>query len=143
MDRPTIASAFEERTRVLIDQYAELEPAEPGHHVNGELTIGENIGDLGGLSIAYLAYRSPEGQLDGRADRRLHRRAAAVPQLGGGLAEKVAPEMVLQRLATDPHSPPEFRCNQIVRNIHDFYDAFGVDPRTRLWLDEGKRVKIW
>ena len=51
--------------------------------------------------------------------------------------------MLLQRLATDPHSPAEFRCNQIVRNIAEFYDAFGVGPDDALWLDEDQRVKIW
>jgi putative endopeptidase len=51
--------------------------------------------------------------------------------------------MVLQRLATDPHSPPEFRCNQIVRNIGAFYDAFDVKPSDKLWLDEAERVVIW
>ena len=56
---------------------------------------------------------------------------------------KSRPELVRQRLATDPHSPPEFRCNQIVRNIPDFYVAFDVTESDRLWLDESERVKIW
>jgi len=51
--------------------------------------------------------------------------------------------MLLQRLATDPHSPAEFRCNQIVSNIDEFYDAFDVGPGDALWLDEDQRVKIW
>jgi putative endopeptidase len=136
--------AFEERTKALIAQYEVLEPAQaPGHRVNGRLTIGENIGDLGGLSIAYKAYRiahesSPEPELDGYApEQRLFLSWASVWQA------KVRTEMVLQRLATDPHSPPEFRCNQIVRNLPEFYAAFNVGKSDALWLDEDQRVKIW
>jgi putative endopeptidase len=136
--------AFEERTKTLIAQYDVLEPAQaPGHRVNGRLTIGENIGDLGGLSIAYKAYQiahdsSPEPELDGYTpEQRLFFSWASVWQA------KVRTEMVLQRLATDPHSPPEFRCNQIVRNLPEFYSAFNVGKSDALWLDEDQRVKIW
>jgi putative endopeptidase len=136
--------AFEERTKALIAQYEVLEPAQaPGHRVNGQLTIGENIGDLGGLSIAYKAYQiahesSPEPELDGYTpEQRLFVSWASVWQA------KVRTEMVLQRLATDPHSPPEFRCNQIVRNLPEFYSAFNVGESDALWLDEKQRVKIW
>jgi putative endopeptidase len=136
--------AFEERTKALIAQYNVLEPAQaPGHRINGELTIGENIGDLGGLSIAYKAYQiahenSPEPELDGYSpEQRLFLSWAAVWQA------KVRPEMLLQRLATDPHSPAEFRCNQIVRNLPEFYAAFDVRESDALWLDEKQRVKIW
>jgi putative endopeptidase len=136
--------AFEERTKALIAQYDVLEPAQaPGHRVNGQLTIGENIGDLGGLSIAFRAYQiahegSPEPELDGYApEQRLFLSWAAVWQA------KVRTEMLLQRLATDPHSPVEFRCNQIVRNLPEFYAAFDVAETDGLWLDEKQRVKIW
>ena len=136
--------SFEERTKALVAQYEVLEPAQaPGHRVNGQLTIGENIGDLGGLSIAFKAYQiahenSPEPELDGYTpEQRLFLSWAAVWQA------KVRPEMLLQRLATDPHSPPEFRCNQIVRNLPEFYAAFGVAKSDGLWLDEKQRVKIW
>jgi putative endopeptidase len=136
--------AFEERTKTLIAQYEVLEPAQtPGHRVNGQLTIGENIGDLGGLSIAYKAYQiahenSPEHELDGyTSEQRLFLSWAVVWQA------KVRTEMLLQRLATDPHSPAEFRCNQIVRNLPEFYAAFDVGETDALWLDEEQRVKIW
>ena len=136
--------AFEERTKALIAQYEVLEPAQtPGHRVNGQLTIGENIGDLGGLSIAYKAYQiahesSPERELDGyTSEQRLFLSWAVVWQA------KVRTEMLLQRLATDPHSPAEFRCNQIVRNLPEFYAAFDVAETDALWLDEEQRVKIW
>ena len=137
-------AAFEKRTRVLIDQYGELEPQQtPGHQVNGELTIGENIGDLGGLSIALKAYRIATSgyrpdPIDGFTDeQRLFLSWAHIWQ------SKIRTEMLLQRLAIDPHSPAEFRCNQTVRNIPDFYIAFGVTESDRLWLDEEQRVKIW
>ncbi len=136
--------SFEQRTRSLIAQYDVLEPDQtPGQHVNGELTIGENIGDLGGLSIAYRAYRisldgtEPE-PLDGyTADQRLFFAWGAVWQ------QKSRTETVRQRLATDPHSPPEFRCNQIVRNLPEFYAAFDVTSADALWLPAGERVRIW
>jgi putative endopeptidase len=136
--------AFEERTKALVDQYSALEPEQtPGHHVNGELTIGENIGDLGGLTISHLAYQIAQDgarpqPVDGYTDvQRLFLSWAAVWQV------KARTETVLQRLATDPHSPNEFRCNQIVRNLPAFYDAFGVTESDRLWLDPEQRVKIW
>ncbi len=136
--------AFEERTRALIDQYSALEPQQtPGHKVNGALTIGENIGDLGGLTISYKAYQIARGDaqpepIDGYTDlQRLFLSWAAIWQSKG------RDEMVLQRLATDPHSPNEFRCNQIVRNLSEFYDAFDVTESDRLWLDPDQRVKIW
>ena len=136
--------AFEERTKALIDQYNVLELAQaPGHRVNGQLTIGENIGDLGGLSIAYKAYQiaqdgKSEPELDGYTpEQRLFLSWAAVWQA------KVRTEMLLQRLATDPHSPAEFRCNQIVRNLPEFYAAFDVRDSDALWLDENQRVRIW
>ncbi|MGO1972545.1 MAG: M13 family metallopeptidase [Propionibacteriaceae bacterium] len=137
-------TAFEQRTRALIEQYNALSPEQtPGQHVNGDLTIGENIGDLGGLSIAYKAWRisldgtEPEPVDDLTGAQRLFLSWAAVWQ------NKSRDEMVRQRLATDPHSPPEFRCNQIVRNVPEFYDAFDLTSSDALWLDEEQRVKIW
>ena len=137
-------AAFEDRTGVLIDQYNALEPAQaPGHRVNGQLTIGENIGDLGGLSIAFKAYKiahdgNPEPERDGYTpEQRLFISWAVAWQA------KVRTEMLLQRLATDPHAPAEFRCNQIVRNLAEFYAAFDVSESDALWLDEDQRVKIW
>jgi putative endopeptidase len=136
--------SFEQRTGALISQYSDLEPEQtPGHKVNGELTIGENIGDLGGLSIAHKAYLIARGDerpepVDGYTDeQRLFLSWGAIWQ------SKSRTEMVLQRLATDPHSPNEFRCNQIVRNVPEFYQAFNVTESDALWLDKDQRVKIW
>jgi putative endopeptidase len=137
-------TAFDALTSKLKAQYSALVPAQvPDHHVNGDLTIGENIGDLGGLGIAYVAWRlslagrEPE-VVDGvTGAQRLFMSWATVWRTKGRDAE------VLRRLAIDPHSPPEFRCNQVVRNLDEFYDAFGVSDADALWLDAQDRVRIW
>jgi putative endopeptidase len=136
--------AFEERTAALIEQYDALEPElGGGQHVNGRLTIGENIGDLGGLTIAYLAHQiATENRrlapIDGYTpDQRLFLSWGAIWQ------SKARAETVQQRLATDPHAPSEFRCNQIVKNLGAFRQAFGVTESDGLWMPEEQRVKIW
>lgn len=143
---------FENRTRALVDQYNEYTPAQLGdcdHHVNGELTLGENIGDLGGLSIALKAY-------DIAMRRAGHASAAEAPVIGEftGIQRmflnwariwqsKRRDELVVQYLAIDPHSPAEFRCNGVVKNIDAFAEAFDVSEGDELWLAPGERVKIW
>ncbi|GAA4675838.1 M13 family metallopeptidase [Frondihabitans cladoniiphilus] len=136
--------AFEKLTGSLIAQYDALEPAQtPGHHVNGALTIGENIGDLGGLSIAWKAYRiSLDGAeppvIDGLTGaQRFFLSWAQAWQM------KLRDEEAIRLLSIDPHSPNEFRCNQIVRNIDEFYAAFDVASTDALWLPEEERVTIW
>jgi putative endopeptidase len=141
---PSDRAAFEERTKSLIDQYDALSPKlTPDLHVNGALTVGENIGDLGGLSIAWKAYLI---SLDG-----------AEPPVIDGLSaaerfffawaqtwrQKERKEEVERLLAIDPHSPNEFRGNQIVRNIDEFYDAFEVADNDAMWLEPAARVTIW
>jgi putative endopeptidase len=138
-------AAFEERTSVLIEQYNELVPRglPAENKVNGALTIGENIGDLGGLGIAIKAYElSLDGAeapvIDGYTGiQRLLLSWAQIWQQKGRDAETI------RLLTIDPHSPNEFRCNQIVRNIDAFYDAFDVTESDELWLDADKRVTIW
>ncbi|ANP71080.1 M13 family metallopeptidase [Cryobacterium arcticum] len=137
-------TAFEQRTASLIEQYDALAPAQvPEHHVNGALTIGENIGDLGGLSIAWKAYLlSLEGAeppvIDGLTGaQRFFLSWAQAWQM------KLRDEEAIRLLAIDPHSPNEFRCNQIVRNIDEYYTAFGVTETDAAWLAPEKRVTIW
>ena len=135
---------FEELTKKLIDQYEVLHPtAAPDVHVNGALTIGENIGDLGGACVALQAYQiSLEGAsapvLDGFSGEQ--RFFIGYAQIWNG---KLRPEEMRRRVATDPHSPEEFRCNQIVKNLPEFYAAFGVVEGDPLWLPESERVRIW
>ena len=137
-------AAFEERTASLIEQYNALAPAQvPDQHVNGALTIGENIGDLGGLAIAWKAYLiSLDGQeppvIDGLTGaERFFLSWAQAWQI------TIRDEEAARLISIDPHSPNEFRCNQIVRNIDEFYTAFGVTPSDELWLDPKERVTIW
>jgi putative endopeptidase len=137
-------AAFEKRTSSLIAQYDALEPTEArGHHVNGALTIGENIGDLGGLGIAWKAYLL---SLDGAEPPVIDGLTGAQRfLLSWAQAWQIAirPEEALRLLSIDPHSPNEFRCNQIVRNIEVFYDAFSVTSGDALWLAPEERVTIW
>ncbi|HEY1529451.1 MAG TPA: M13-type metalloendopeptidase [Galbitalea sp.] len=140
----TDRAAFEERTRSLIAQYDALAPRQvPDHHVNGALTIGENIGDLGGLGIAWKAYLISLGGneppvIDGMTGaERFFLSWAQAWQL------KARDEEVIRLISIDPHSPNEFRCNQIVRNIDDFYETFGVTESDALWLAPEERVTIW
>ncbi len=137
-------AAFELRSNALIAQYNELRPEEtPDITVNGALTVGENIGDLGGLAIAYKAYQiSLAGQaspvIDGlTGEQRLFLGWAQVWR------GKLRAEEQRRRIATDPHSPSEFRCNTIVSNFTPFYEAFGLTQSDALWLDEESRVQIW
>ncbi|HEX9832187.1 MAG TPA: M13-type metalloendopeptidase, partial [Mycobacterium sp.] len=136
---------FGTRTKALIAQYDEYVPRalSNGHHVNGAFTVGENIGDLGGLSIALLAYRlslggAPAPVIDGlTGEQRVFFGWAQVWRTKSRDAEAI------RRLATDPHSPPEFRCNGVVRNLDAFYEAFEVDESDALYLDPQRRVRIW
>ncbi|BFM12915.1 M13 family peptidase [Simiduia litorea] len=133
---------FEKRTTALVEQYNAFEPL-PGEFVNGKFTLGENIGDLGGLTIAHKAYLL---SLQGKA-------APVIDKLTGEQrffmgwaqvwARKYRDEELSQRLVTDPHSPSEFRTNGIVRNMPAFYDAFGVKEGDALYLAPASRVKIW
>ena len=135
---------FEKRTQKLITQYDQLSPqAAPEIKVNGALTVGENIGDLGGLTIAYKAYEISLGNkqppiIDGYT---------GVQRFFMGWAQswrgKYRAEEVRRRIATDPHSPDEFRCNQIVSNLTEFYDAFAVGQGDKHFMPEADRVRIW
>ena len=135
---------FEKRTKQLIDQFDALHPSDtPEMTVNGALTVGENIGDLGGLAIGYLAYKlSLKGEEapiidDLTGDQRFFIAHAM------GWREKMRPETRRVRITVDPHSPEEFRCNQIISNLDTFYEAFDVKKGDAMWLDRESRVSIW
>jgi putative endopeptidase len=136
---------FGARTKALIKQYDAYTPRAlaNGQHVNGAFTVGENIGDLGGLSIALLAYKlSLNGEQPPTIDE-----LTGLQRVFFGWAQvwrtKSRDADAVRRLAVDPHSPPEFRCNGVVRNIDAFYDAFDVSESDALYLDPARRVKIW
>ncbi len=145
---PEDREEFEKRTAALIAQYDGYRPAQlptDGPHVNGALTIGENIGDLGGLSIALKAYRIALGKP--LAEAPVIDGLTGLERVFLGWAQawqcKGRDEEVVRRIATDPHSPEEFRCNGVLRNIEEFYTAYGLTPQDALYLPPEERVRIW
>lgn len=133
---------FKKRTGALIEQYNQYEVL-PGLNVNGEFTLGENIGDLGGLSIALKAYNMA---LNG-ADAEVMDGFTGEQRVFIGYAQawrsKARDEALRVQINTDPHSPANFRVNGIVRNIPEFYTAFDVKEGDSLYLAPEARVKIW
>lgn len=136
---------FQAKADVLGAQYDSYEPVE-GLYINGTLTMGENIGDLGGLQMGYAAYqRHLDACCGGEApiidgltgDQRFFLGWAQVWRA------KAREDEIRRRLVTDPHSPPEYRINGVVRNIDAWYDAFGVTEDDDLYLAPDERVRIW
>jgi predicted metalloendopeptidase len=136
------AEAFSAKTKMLVEQYSAFD-ALPGLKVNGAISLGENIGDLGGLNMAYEAYHN---SLQGKE----------APVLGGLSGEqrfflswaqvwrtKIRDEALRAQVLSDPHSPPYFRVNGAVRNMDEWYRAFDVKPGEKLYLPPEQRVKIW
>jgi endothelin-converting enzyme/putative endopeptidase len=138
------AKKFSEKATRLGGQYSQFEPI-PGINVNGQLTMGENIGDLGGLEMAYAAYRRHLTRIGGSApvlngltgDQRFFLAWAQVWR------QKLREGQLRQQLLTDPHSPAEFRVNGVVRNVDAWYVAFDVKPGDKLYLPPEERVRIW
>ncbi|MDZ4714633.1 MAG: M13 family metallopeptidase [Cytophagales bacterium] len=133
---------FKKRTEALVAQYSAYKVF-PDLNVNGEFTQGENIGDLGGLGIALKAYKmslkgKDEPMMDGFTGTQ--RVFLGYAQAWRGKSREQALRM---QINTDPHSPGVFRVNGVVRNIPEFYDAFGIKPTDTLYLAPGQRVKIW
>ena len=138
---PDDKAAFEVKSKTLIEQYDDFSPrALPGEKVNGALTVGENIGDLGGLTIGHKAFVISE-QAAGREASVEDRRKMFLNWAYVWRTKRRA-ELERQYLTTDPHSPPEFRAN-IVRNLDEFHEVFETAPGDGLWLDPGDRVRIW
>jgi endothelin-converting enzyme/putative endopeptidase len=138
---PDDKAAFEVKSKTLIEQYDGFSPRNlPDEKVNGALTVGENIGDLGGLTIGHKAFVIAEQRGGGEASvedrRKLFMNWAYVWRT------KRRPEQDRQYLTIDPHSPPEFRAN-IVRNLDEFHEVFETTPSDGLWLDPSDRVRIW
>jgi putative endopeptidase len=139
---PEDKAEFKKRTEALVEQYNQFEVID-SVFVNGRFTLGENIGDLGGLSIALQAYKM---SLDGEE----------APEMDGFTAEqrvfigyaqawlsKARKEALRMQVTTDEHSPARFRVNGVVRNVPEFYTAFDVKPEDDLYLPPEERVKIW
>ncbi|HEY0682911.1 MAG TPA: M13 family metallopeptidase [Steroidobacter sp.] len=136
------ADAFGGKTKVLVEQYSSFD-ALPGLKVNGATSLGENIGDLGGLNMAYEAYHNslngqPAPVIDGlTGDQRFFLSWAQVWRT------KIRDEALRAQVLSDPHAPPYFRVNGAVRNMDEWYRAFDVKPGDKLYLPPEQRVKIW
>jgi endothelin-converting enzyme/putative endopeptidase len=139
-------AAFEVKSKALITQYNGFSPRSlPGQTVNGALTVGENIGDLGGLTIAHKAYLiSLEGENDEASEDASASTDSQTLFMNWAYCwrTKRRKEQEEQYLTIDPHSPPEFRAN-IVRNLDEFHQAFATAEGDELWLDPAERVRIW
>ncbi len=133
---------FKERAAGLVAQYSAFNPIDD-QHVNGELTLGENIGDLSGLAVAFRAYQlslggKPAPVIDGfTGEQRFFMGWSQVWR------RKYRDEELRVRLVTDPHSPSEYRANGIVSNLSEFYRAFDVKPGDKLYRPPEQRVEIW
>ncbi|WP_417471337.1 M13 family metallopeptidase [Maricaulis sp.] len=135
---------FDARTDQIVAQYEEFSPVE-GMHVNGRLTLGENIGDIGGLSMAYRAYHMYLDEHGGEApvidgftgDQRFFMAWAQVWR------RLYTEDSLVSRLTTDPHSPSQYRTNGVVRNMDVWYEAFGVTEDNELYLPPEERVSVW
>ena len=147
---------FEQLTAKLVGQFNGLVPSvlegTKTKGVNGEFTLGENIGDLGGLGIAVVAYKKylDDNGLEDVEPQKfgdLNSEYTGFQRLFLAWARvwrsKARPEMAAQLLAIDPHAPNEFRCNVIAANIAEFYEAFEVEPGSKMWIDPEDRVTIW
>lgn len=136
------ADAFKARADRLGAQYDAYEPA-PGHKVKGAFTMGENIGDLGGLTVAYEAYRLSLGGKEAPVVDGLSGDQRFFLAWGQIWRRKYREEDLINRLSTDPHSPSQYRSNGVVRNMDAWYAAFDVKPGDALYLAPEERVRIW
>lgn len=139
---PEDAAAFKARSAILGAQYAQYEPL-PGIHINPDLTMGENLADLGGLSIALDAYRASLGGKPAPVLAGLTGEQRVFLGWAQVWAGKMQPEAIRKLTASDPHSFRKFRVNGVVRNIDAWYAAFGVGPGDALYVPPEKRARIW
>ncbi len=133
---------FKTRTNQLVDQYNKFEPI-PGEFINGQLTLGENIGDLGGLTIAHRAYKI---SLQNRESKKIDEFTGEQRFFMGWAqvwAYKYRDEALRNQLLTNPHSPASYRCNGVLRNMPEFVSAYELKATDEMYLDPVKRVKIW
>ncbi|MBC7426197.1 MAG: M13 family peptidase, partial [Bacteroidia bacterium] len=134
---------FQGLSKKYINYFSSFEPF-TGIHVNGELTIGENIADLGGLTLAYYAL---EHSLKGKPEPKKIDGFTWQQRFFLGWAQvwhnNILDEELRNRLQTDPHSPAKYRINGPLKHLQIFYDAFNVKQGDKMWLPETERVVIW
>ena len=134
-------NVFRTKAKALSDQYDTYE-ALPGLHVNGDLTLGENIADVAGLQAAYDAYHASLGGEEAPVIEGFTGDQRFFIAYAQAWASKYRDAALRQRIATDGHAPGQFRA-LTVRNLDAWYDAFGVKPGDKLYLEPDKRVRIW
>jgi putative endopeptidase len=136
------AAKFKSRVKVMIDQYNQFTVL-GNLHINGELTQGENLADIGGCMIAYQAFKNtPEGKSDTKIDgftpdQRFFLSLSRVWQ------NKITDEAQRASISNNPHSPPTYRVIGPFSNMPEFYKAFNVKPGDKMYRDEKDRVKVW
>jgi predicted metalloendopeptidase len=140
--RPQDEREFEKRARALVEQFGAISPLE-GTRVDGELTLAENLGDLGGLEVALQAYRislggRPSPVIDGFTGEQRFFISWARTWRG-----KLREDYLRQWVLSMPHAPPQYRANGPASNLSGFYEAFGVKPGDRMYREPGRRVTIW
>jgi putative endopeptidase len=135
-------AAFNKLCEQLVAQYDAYSPL-PGKHVNGKLTLGENIADLSGLQIAYKAYKLSLGGKKAPVINGLTGEQRFFMGWARAWRVKVRDELQLQRLTTDPHSPGQYRANGAVVNHDGFHDAFQTQPGDKLYKAPEARIRIW
>jgi predicted metalloendopeptidase len=139
------AAKFKERSQAIVTQYSEYEPL-PGLHVNGELTQGENIADLGGVKLAYAALQKALDKNPGAREKKID---GFTPEQRFFLSlatiwkSKQRDEDLKLRLNTDPHSPAKYRCNGPLSNLSEFQKAFSIPDNSPMVRSPEKRVNIW
>ncbi|MGC6462341.1 MAG: M13 family metallopeptidase [Pirellulaceae bacterium] len=133
---------FDKRAAKLTEQYGKYSPI-AGGYVNGDLTLGENIGDLGGLNVAHTAYRLSLGEEAAPTIDKMTGDQRFFYGWGQIWRRKYRPEELRRRLIVDPHSPSQYRANGIVSNMDVFYDAFEVPQGSPMFIQPESRVRIW
>lgn len=136
------AKQFTDKANVVVQQFNNYTVLDTVH-VNGELTLGENLADLGGLAIAYEAFgKTQQAKKNEKID-------GFTPQQRFFLSwaqvwrANTRPEEMAARIVTDPHSPNELRCNGPLSNMTEFYEAFGIKPGDKMYREQGQRAKVW
>ena len=135
---------FKEKAQCMVDQYDAIE-AVPGVHLNGKLTLGENLADLGGLWLAWLAWedKAEAAHLDmSSQDRRLHARTALLDRLRAAVVHTdTRPEQLRSQAQTDPHAPDEYRTNTVLQDLPEFAKSFSCKPSDK--MVSAKPCRIW
>ncbi len=139
---PEDAKAYELRSKKVVEQYNSYTVYDTVH-VKGDLTLGENIADLGGMAIAYDAFRKTDQCKSGQLIDGYTPEQRFFLGFGQIWRSKSTRKFMLNRINTDPHSPEEFRIKGSVSNFSPWYKAFGVNPENKMYKPEGERIQVW